>query len=170
MSTHLFVLGGVRSGKSGVALRRAETAAGDHVGFVATARLDDDEFADRIARHRAERPPGWLTVEAWDDPAGGVTAIPADRLVLLDSLALWVGSLVERGLSVEARWADLQAALQDRAAGWILVSDETGLAPVALTATGRRFVDALGWANQRAAQLADEAVLVVAGIPVPLKP
>ena len=50
------------------------------------------------------------------------------------------------------------------------MSDETGLAPVALTATGRRFVDALGWANQRAAQLADEAVLVVAGIPVPLKP
>ncbi|MGD0247777.1 MAG: bifunctional adenosylcobinamide kinase/adenosylcobinamide-phosphate guanylyltransferase [Candidatus Limnocylindrales bacterium] len=170
MSSGILVLGGTRSGKSQVALRRAEAIVGERAAYVATARVGDGEWGERIARHQAERPRGWLTVEAAEDPIAGVASVPADRLVLLDSLGLWVSSLVERTAPLDANWLNLAMALQMRRAGWILVSDEVGLAPVALTSLGRRFVDALGWTNQRAAELADEVVLVVAGIGLRIKP
>jgi adenosyl cobinamide kinase/adenosyl cobinamide phosphate guanylyltransferase len=170
MSHGILVLGGTRSGKSQFALRRAEAIAGERVGFVATARVGEGDWGERIARHQAERPRGWLTVEAAEDPSEGVASVPADCLVLLDSLGLWVGAIVEREAPLETNWLNLAMALQVRRAGWILVSDEVGLAPVALTSLGRRFVDALGRTNQRAAKLADEVVLMVAGIGLGIKP
>jgi adenosyl cobinamide kinase/adenosyl cobinamide phosphate guanylyltransferase len=44
------------------------------VVFVATGSAGDDEMADRISRHQAERPPTWLTVEAPRDLVAGVRA------------------------------------------------------------------------------------------------
>jgi adenosylcobinamide kinase/adenosylcobinamide-phosphate guanylyltransferase len=59
--SHL-VLGGARSGKSRYALDQAGPAG--FVAFLATARALDAEMAARIARHRAERPARWSTIEA----------------------------------------------------------------------------------------------------------
>ena len=59
-SAHL-VLGGARSGKSRHAQSLAEAFDGDLI-FVATGVAFDDEMADRIARHRADRGPRWNIV------------------------------------------------------------------------------------------------------------
>ena len=53
--TLTLLTGGARSGKSGLAVRRAGRNR-SAVTFVATAQVRDTEMADRIARHRAERP------------------------------------------------------------------------------------------------------------------
>src|SRR5579863_7569263 len=58
----VLVLGGVRSGKSRYAQEFGER--GKRVAFLATGQACDDEMRDRIARHRAERPAGWTTIEA----------------------------------------------------------------------------------------------------------
>jgi len=58
----LLVLGGARSGKSRHALEQARQA-GSSVAFLATARALDGDMAIRIARHRAERPARWTTIE-----------------------------------------------------------------------------------------------------------
>ena len=60
---YTFLTGGARSGKSSLAVRLAESS-GLPVVFFATGEPFDDEMTDRIARHRAERPSHWLTVEA----------------------------------------------------------------------------------------------------------
>ena len=52
------ILGGTHSGKSAFAQRRA-TASGLNVVYLATAQAGDAEMAERIARHRAERPGAW---------------------------------------------------------------------------------------------------------------
>ena len=67
-----FVLGGARSGKSAYAERLAAALARP-VTYIATACGTDDEFAARIALHRARRPAHWKLVEAGASTAGGST-------------------------------------------------------------------------------------------------
>ncbi|MEL6196483.1 MAG: bifunctional adenosylcobinamide kinase/adenosylcobinamide-phosphate guanylyltransferase, partial [Pseudomonadota bacterium] len=52
------ILGGARSGKSARALALAPDPPRR---FIATAEALDDEMAERIARHKAERAEGWIT-------------------------------------------------------------------------------------------------------------
>jgi len=166
----VLVLGGTASGKSRHAVELASQRNAEDVIFVATARSGDPDLDRRIIRHRADRPGTWETCEAADDLAGAIESAPPDRLVLVDSLALWVAATLEAGEVIESAWAPVERAIRVRDSGVLLVSDEVGLSPVALTELGRRFVDALGWTNQRAAEIAKEVWLVLAGVPVRLKP
>jgi adenosyl cobinamide kinase/adenosyl cobinamide phosphate guanylyltransferase len=166
----ILVLGGTASGKSGHALQLALQLGADRVTLVATAMTGDPELDNRIARHRRDRPPAWETLEATDDLAGSIRSVAPDRLLLVDSIALWVAATLDDVGSIESAWRHVARAIRARPAGVVLVSDEVGLSPVALTDLGRRFVDALGWTNQRAAEIADEVRLVLAGRAVRLKP
>jgi adenosylcobinamide kinase/adenosylcobinamide-phosphate guanylyltransferase len=49
------------------------------------------------------------------------------------------------------------------------VTNEVGSAIVPDNALARSFRDLVGWTNQRVAQVADEVVLMVAGLPVFVK-
>ena len=66
-STRHLVLGAARSGKTRFALNIAKSLAqssASEVIYVATAEAHDAEMRERIARHRAERPTNWRTLEA----------------------------------------------------------------------------------------------------------
>jgi adenosylcobinamide kinase / adenosylcobinamide-phosphate guanylyltransferase len=164
------VLGGVASGKSRHAVELTGELGADGVTFLATARMGDPEFDRRIARHRDGRPPSWETLEAADNLAGSIHSVAPNRFLLVDSLGLWVASSISGGEPIDTAWPRIERAIRTRTSGVVLVSDEVGLSPVALSEIGRRFVDALGWTNQRAAEIADEVRLVIAGLPVVLKP
>lgn len=88
------ILGGARSGKSAWAERLA-TQSGRPVLYIATATPGDDEMAARIARHRAERPPDWRTIE---EPLHLYETIQTvahpDDAVLVDCLTLWVSNRI----------------------------------------------------------------------------
>lgn len=64
----------------------------------------------------------------------------------------------------------LEALVRRRGATAILVSNETGWGVVPPYPSGRLFRDVLGWANQFLAACADEVWLLVAGLPLCLKP
>ena len=51
----------------------------------------------------------------------------------------------------------------------LLVTNEVGWGIVPDNPLARQFRDLTGWTNQRMAETANEAVLMVAGIPFPLK-
>lgn len=163
------VLGGARSGKSRHAQRLAEQAGGRRV-FIATAEPIDDEMADRIARHRADRGAGWTTVEA---PLDLVDAVhrhaAADAVLLVDCVTVWLGNLLHHELDVTAAIDGLVGALSEAPGQLIIVSNEVGLAIVPETPLGRRFRDLAGLLNQRLAATAGHAVLVVAGIALSIK-
>ncbi|MBK9180212.1 MAG: bifunctional adenosylcobinamide kinase/adenosylcobinamide-phosphate guanylyltransferase [Acidimicrobiales bacterium] len=152
----VLVLGGARSGKSGV----AEALAGrwgEPVSYLATGWADDADMAERIALHRARRPRSWTTVEAG---TGLVAALrEAAGTALVDSLGTWLAATPEFAVDVDG----LCRALTARAGDTVLVSDEVGLGVHPETEVGRRFRDALGEVNAAVAAVADEAVLVVAG-------
>lgn len=163
------VLGGARSGKTGLALERAE-ASGLAPVMVATAEAHDDEMRARIAAHRAERGPAWSTVEETRDLVGvlGREAGPG-RILVVDCLTLWLTNLMFAEADVEAEIERLVAALAAVAGPVILVSNEVGLGIVPENALARRFRDLQGRANRRVAAAAGRVTFVAAGLPLVLK-
>lgn len=164
--TLTFLVGGARAGKSALAVRRARGFGGPVV-FVATAEPRDAEMAERIARHREERDPGWETVEAPIDLGGALTAAPAAACVVVDCLTLWVANLLERDeAEVVALAAGAARLAAERPGPTIAVSNEVGMGVVPASALGRRYRDLLGRVNAVWADAASEAALVVAGRPL----
>lgn len=184
----LFVLGGARSGKSDYALESARQLAGDApVLFIATAQAGDDEMRARIAQHQSERPDHWQTLEA---PLRVGAALrnhlaqmdrPAPAVLLLDCLSLLVSNVLfadgrsgeaESMASMQARLDaeldELLAAARSMDKPLIVVSNEVGMGIVPLGRVSRNYRDLLGRANRRMAAAADQAILVVAGIPLDL--
>jgi adenosylcobinamide kinase / adenosylcobinamide-phosphate guanylyltransferase len=168
--TFVFLLGGARSGKSALAVRLARGWAGP-VALVATLQPRDQETAERVERHRAERPAGWATVEAPCELEAALAAQPADAFVIVDCLTLWVANLVEQGLSdqrVAARAAEAAALAAARPGPTVAVSNEVGSGIVPANALARRYRDLLGRVNATWAAAAANAVLLVAGRALPL--
>ncbi|MCY3963287.1 MAG: bifunctional adenosylcobinamide kinase/adenosylcobinamide-phosphate guanylyltransferase [bacterium] len=156
----VLVLGGTRSGKSGVAESIAESL-GAAVTYVATAAVnpDDADHAARVAAHQARRPTHWSTVECEEPEDLPRFLGDIDGVVLVDSLGTWVARHPD--LAVEAD--GLLDALARRTGPVIIVSEEVGLSVHAPTELGRRFTDELGMLNQQVAAVADRVLLVVAG-------
>jgi adenosylcobinamide kinase / adenosylcobinamide-phosphate guanylyltransferase len=157
------LLGGARSGKSALALRRAR---GRPLVFVATAEPRDDEMAERIARHRAERGESWTTVEAPIRLSEAIVSAPGGACVVVDCLSLWVANLMERGeedVAIEAVAAEAARLAAGRGAHTIAVSNEVGMGVVPASGMGRRYRDLLGRVNAIWADHAAEVLLVVAG-------
>ena len=176
------VLGGVRSGKSAYAEELAGRD-GAPVVYLATGQATDDEMTQRILRHQERRPAHWQTVEEPLQPftalATAISSANPQAVVLLDSVDVWIANLLlahenDDSVVVEARaLAQLDLLLnlcRQKAGEAILVSSEVGLSPVPPNRLGRHFQDLLGTVNQRIAAAADAVYLVVAGLPVRVKP
>lgn len=166
----LFVLGGARSGKSAYAQRLAEASCAERL-YLATATPGDEEMAARIARHRAGRGQGWTTLE---EPLEVARALQrharAGRVVVLDCLTLWLSNLLLGGRDPAPAIAGLAEAIAALAGPVILISNEVGMGVVPTHKLGREFRDWQGQANQEIARACDAAILVVAGLPLQLKP
>lgn len=164
------ILGGARSGKSRYAQSHAE-ASGLPVTIIATGQARDAEMAARIARHQAERPASWVTLEEPLHLAAALQQVAgAGRCVLVDCLTLWLMNLLEAGETVfDAERAALLAALPTLPGEVLFVSNEVGLGVIPLGELSRRFVDEAGWLNQDIARLADNVTFIAAGLPLAMK-
>ena len=175
------ILGGARSGKSTYAQQLARQNGGS-VLYVATATAGDEEMKARIAAHRAERPANWRTLEAPLRVGEAIRRALAEQsadVVLLDCITLLANNVLmqlpENASASEVTDAllteidALLACREESKADWIIVSNEVGMGLVPPYPIGRIYRDALGRANQRLAEAATEALLLVAGKPISLK-
>jgi len=184
------VLGGARSGKSRYAQSLCKSSI--HVIYIATAHsgadTDDHEMRERIARHRADRPAEWQTVEEPLDLSRAVLGSPAEADLLIDCITLWISNLMWEfreksaaeqekmilaevdGLIDAVRLRNEKSIASGTAGEVVIVSNEVGggLAPEHPVA--RAFRDMQGFANQRLAHAADNVVFIIAGLPLRLKP
>ena len=142
--------------------------------YVATVLGGWDPQLDRRVRlHRERRPAEWGTLELGGGDLG--TALEDTErwgAVLLDSLTLWVSARLLGGEEEEATLQEFDRFLDGAIAlstPFVLVSDEVGLGVVPRSGAGRSFRDVLGLVNQRAAVVAEEVRLCVAGIGVRIK-
>ena len=160
------LIGGARSGKSDLAVRLASGWDGP-VTFVATADDSGDEhLGARIARHRAERPSEWTTVEAPLDLATAVRGADARHLLVVDCVTIWVSNLMVGGFDEDAANPaadELLGALEERDTPSIIVTNEVGMGVHPSSSLGREYRDVLGRVNRRLSERAANAWLVVAG-------
>lgn len=164
----IYVTGGARSGKSSFAERQARHLGGHAVTYLATAQAFDDEMRARIERHRQGRPTEWTTREEALDV---VTALQTAQtpVVLLDCLSLWISNLMLAEFDDAQILERVDELLSRNTQTLIVVSNEVGLGIVPDNTLARRYRDLLGWANQRVAAAAEEAYLLVSGLPMRLK-
>jgi len=171
----VLVLGGTRSGKSRFGLATTRRLAGDsRAWFLGTALPGDPELDDRVARHRRERPASWPTVDVGTDLVAALARTDPSDPVLIDGLTLWLSVLLGDDVPdidpiLDGPVAAAFTAIADRPGPVVVVSDEVGLGIVPMHPGARAYRDLVGIAHQRLAAMADEAYLLVAGLPMSLK-
>jgi len=166
-----FVIGGARSGKSRYAeglIAALPPPWEPPWAYIATAEAGDEEMAARIAAHRARRGADWKTVEAPRDLVAALAACGTTP-VLVDCLTLWLSNLMISEADIDQEIQKLEKALTVAVAPIVVVANEVGFGIVPSFPLGRRFRDMQGILNQRIAARADRVVLMVAGLPVPIK-
>jgi adenosylcobyric acid synthase len=142
------------------------------VEVVVTAEARDAEMAERIRRHRGERPADWRTVEAPRELEAALEGAAVGALVIVDCLTLWVSNLMEQGLddaAVAGRAGASAALAAARAAPTLAISNEVGSGVVPAAALARRYRDLLGQVNAAWAAAARQTLLLVAGRALPLQ-
>jgi adenosylcobinamide kinase/adenosylcobinamide-phosphate guanylyltransferase len=163
------ILGGARSGKSRLAEQRAG-AGGREPVYIATGSAGDAEMAARIHHHQARRGPQWRLRETPLQLADCLLAEQRpDRCLLVDCLTLWLSNCLQQQCWPRQRDALLQ--ILPRLRGKVIfVSNEVGSGIVPLGQLSREFVDASGALHQQLARYCQRVTLVVAGLPLELKP
>jgi adenosylcobinamide kinase / adenosylcobinamide-phosphate guanylyltransferase len=190
------IVGGARSGKSTEAELRLSgepqvtyLAAGPWRSPTSPDGLADPEWAARVARHRARRPPWWQTVEGLDIAnylRQGSGAVLVDGVGtwlagVMDEAGLWgvadgapaaapahpppgsVPAGPEHSAIVQARIDELVQAWRQTPALLVAVTDDVGSGVVPAYPAGRAFRDQLGWLNQRLAAESEVVLHMVAG-------
>lgn len=169
MTTIHLITGGERSGKSTYAEAEALRLSPQPV-YIATARIWDEEFAERVRRHQARRGTEWTNIE--EEKALSRHPL-SGRTVLIDCVTLWATNFFfDLEQDIDRALQEMKAELErlfTQDAHFILVTNEIGLGGVPVDAVQRRFTDLQGWINQYIAARADRVTLMVCGIPVPVK-
>ncbi len=170
-NTVTLITGGGRSGKSSYALEITESY--DRKVFIATAEAFDDEMADRISRHQKERGNCFKTIEEPLHLADALTnVLPDTQVVVIDCITVWLGNLMHHQGVDEKNCQPMDRFLKVLASppcDVVIVSNEVGMGLIPATAMSRAYRDLAGSVNQKIGAVADEAFLVVSGIPLKLK-
>jgi adenosyl cobinamide kinase/adenosyl cobinamide phosphate guanylyltransferase len=153
------LIGGVRSGKSALAVEMGRRHDGEVI-FIATAEPFDDEMRSRIAQHRHDRPE-WPTLEAPLELGTTIASAAADPLLIIDCITVWVSNELHHHGTADAD--AVAAALAARSGPSVVITNEVGLGVHPETELGRRYRDELGRANQAIAGVATTTLLLVAG-------
>lgn len=165
----VLVTGGQRSGKSGYAQQLASSLTAEPV-YLATSRVWDEEFRQRVARHQSDRGPEWTNIEEEKHLSRhNLTG----RVVVIDCVTLWATNFFfDNESNVERSLTELKEEfnrLAEQEAYLIFVTNEIGLGGVSADPIQRKFTDLQGWFNQYIASRSDKVVLMISGIPMKIK-
>jgi len=170
MAGIVFITGGQRSGKSSFAQKKALEFSEKPI-YLATSRVWDDDFKNRIERHRQDRDKRWKTIE--EDKHIGNADLKSGDVVVLDCITLWLTNLftdqhqnVDEVLKLARDEWDAFARKDITA---LVISNEIGMGMHAHSESGRKFTDLQGFMNQHIAERAATVYFMVSGIPVKIK-
>ena len=163
------ITGGARSGKSSHAEKLALSLSPNPV-YLATARIWDEEFRQRVIRHQQRRGPEWTNIEEEKQLSRHQLS---GRTVLIDCVTLWCTNFffdvnADTDSALEAAKEEFDRFTKQDAT-FIFVTNEIGMGATSDNEIQRKFTDMQGWMNQYIAEHANEVWLMVSGIEVKVK-
>ncbi|MEA1876577.1 MAG: bifunctional adenosylcobinamide kinase/adenosylcobinamide-phosphate guanylyltransferase [Bacteroidota bacterium] len=169
MKEIIFITGGQRSGKSRFAQEIALQKSSNPI-YLATARVWDDDFKERIQHHQSDRDHRWTTIEEEKH----LSKLDLNEAtVVLDCITLWLTNFF-----FDSKY-DIQKSKEQAIAEWdelikqnftlIVVGNELGMGVHPENGNARKFADLNGWINQHIAASANEVFLMTSGIPLKIK-
>ena len=132
----------------------------------------DQAMAERISKHQQQRPDGWQVIEAPLHLAEAIVAAQENaEVIMVDCLTLWLTNLLmlEDTEKLQQELDRLLEVVKNSEASLFVVSNETNMGIMPLGQLTRDYCDHIGILHQRLAELADEVVMVMAGLPLFLK-
>jgi adenosylcobinamide kinase / adenosylcobinamide-phosphate guanylyltransferase len=168
----ILMTGGSKSGKSSYALLKATDYK--KRAFIATAEAFDDEMKDRIQKHQIERS---LEYTTYEEPIEVISCLKKIGnmydVIILDCVTVWIGNLLYRfdgdTEKINQYYDELLSISTEITSELIIVTNEVGMGIVPDNPLSRKFRDLAGMLNQKLAIIADEAYLLVSGIPMKIK-
>lgn len=165
----ILITGGSRSGKSTYAEKLALSLSPNPV-YLATARIWDEEFRQRIIRHQERRGPEWVNIE--EDKKLSSHSLTG-QVVVIDCITLWCTNFFfdyqsDTDTALSAAKEEFDRFIQQDAV-FIFVTNEIGMGGTSENEIQRKFTDMQGWMNQHIAACANEVILMVSGIPLKIK-
>ncbi|MCK5029001.1 MAG: bifunctional adenosylcobinamide kinase/adenosylcobinamide-phosphate guanylyltransferase [Bacteroidales bacterium] len=169
MAKVIFITGGQRSGKSSFAMQKALKLIEQPV-YIATSRIWDDDFKNRVDKHKKDRTENWINIEEEKQ----ISKLDlTGKIVVLDCITLWLTNFFS-----DSNF-DVDKSLKEAKQEWnkfidqdftiFVISNEIGMGVHAESEAGRKFTDLQGWMNQYIAKQADEVILMISGIPLEIK-
>lgn len=165
----ILITGGARSGKSSYAEQLALRLSANPV-YLATARVWDDEFRQRVVKHQERRGSEWTNIEEEKQLSKHNLE---GRTILIDCITMWCNNFFfdlhdDVDATLEAMKQEFLKFTQPEAT-YIFVTNEIGMGGTSINDVQRRFTDLQGWFNQFVASQADEVIFMVSGIPMKIK-
>lgn len=169
MSQIILITGGVRSGKSSYAEKLALSLS-DNPVYIATSRIWDEEFRNRVVKHQQNRGSQWTNIE--EEKYLSKHKLET-KTVLIDCVTLWATNFFyDLNGDIDDALKNIQSEFDKftrQEATFIFVTNEIGMGGVSTNEMQRKFTDLQGWVNQYIAAKADNVIMMVSGIPVKIK-
>ena len=160
----ILITGGVKSGKSTLALELARKIKGPRV-FIATSEPIDKEMKAKIKRHKLERGSGF---EVFEEPTEIFRPLKTQKanVYLVDCITTWVSNLIYHKKDLPQYFITLIDSLDGNE---IVVTNEVGWGVIPANKLSRDYINYIGEINKMLAQKADEVYLMVSGLKVKIK-
>jgi len=176
-----FISGGARSGKSEIAEQMAVRSYQQNqwiyeksaLYYLATSQVLDREMESRIMLHKDRRDSIWRTIEEPVEVDNVLRKVEKEDVVLLDCLTIWLNNMIYLHSATEEElaskideWSQIQ---KEKGFHLIVVSNDLNEDIPTQNDEVERYRRLLGKIHQFIVTHSDQAIQVVAGIPVTWK-
>ncbi len=166
------IIGGTKSGKSSYALKYTLGFGNtpEERAVVTTSSERTQEIKDECIALDIESDNGVSIFEEEDNLTNVLKNIPSTaQIVLIDNISVWIGNLIRDKKDSLSLRAELEKMIGETNRDIILISNIVGLGIIPDSYFDREFRDESGRFNQQLAAIANNVILMVAGIPVAIK-
>lgn len=166
------IIGGTKSGKSSYALKYT-LGFGNTPGeraVVTTSKERTQEIKEECKILEIAEENSVSIFEEEDNISNIIKAIPhSAQIILIDNISVWIGNLIRDKKDSITFSAELEKLIEETNKDIILISNIVGLGIIPDTYFDREFRDESGRFNQQLAAIANNVILMIAGIPVAIK-